>query len=57
MGTDNKDTPLLDEEREREILNAAPVGTWVLLLIFAVVALASWAWLFFAVFLSHGPVS
>ena len=44
-------------EEERRILEAPPKGTWVLMLLLALALLAGWALMYFARFLSHGPVS
>lgn len=48
-------TPITPEE-EKQILNAPPRGTWVLLLVIAAAMVVTWVAMFL-LFLSHGPVS
>jgi hypothetical protein len=47
----------LTPEEEQRILNSAPKGTFALLLLFALLMLAGWAFMFFFMFLENGPVS
>ena len=47
----------LTPEEEEKILHSSPKGTYALLLVFALLFAAGWAFLFFARFLAHGPVS
>lgn len=46
----------LTPEEEEKILHSVPKGTFALLLVFAVMFAAVWAFLFFVRFLSHGPI-
>ena len=39
------------------ILDSSPVGTFALLLVFAALMLAGWGYMFFYMFLEHGPVN
>ena len=56
MTQSNSPSPHLTDE-EKKILETPPKGTWTLLLIFMIAAGASWLYLVFGVFASHGPVS
>jgi hypothetical protein len=47
----------LSPDEEQKILNSPPKGTYALLLLFAALMLAGWAFMFFAMFLEHGPVN
>jgi hypothetical protein len=47
----------LTPEEEQAILHSKPVGTFVLLLVFAGLMLAGWGFMFFYMFLQHGPVN
>jgi len=47
----------LTREEEEEILKSAPRGTFALMLLLGVLLLAGWAYMFFAMFVEHGPVS
>jgi hypothetical protein len=44
-------------EEERNVLQSSPKGTFTLLLVFAALMVAGWAFLFFYRFLAHGPVN
>jgi len=48
--------PLAPEEEEK-IRNSAPRATFVLMLLMGALLLAGWAYMFFMMFLEHGPVS
>ena len=47
----------LSPEEEQKILESPPVGTFALLLVFAVLMLAGWGFMFFDRWLEHGPVN
>lgn len=47
----------LPPEEEQKILASPPVGTFALLLLVGVLLLAGWAFMFFGMFLQHGPVN
>ncbi len=47
----------LTPEEEQAILHSKPVGTFALLLVFAALMLAGWGFMFFYMFLQHGPVN
>lgn len=47
----------LTPEEEQKILNSAPVGTFALMLLVGALIFAGWAYMFFYLFLDHGPVS
>lgn len=46
----------LTPEQETAIADA-PKGTWTVLLVYAALMMAGWAFMFFGLFLKHGPVS
>jgi len=47
----------LTPEEEQKILNSAPTGTFALMLLVGALLLAGWAYMFFFMFLEHGPVN
>ena len=47
----------LTPEEERKILDSPPRGTIALLLLVGALISAGWAYMFFFMFLEHGPVS
>ena len=47
----------LTPEEEHKILHSKPVGTYALLLLFAVLMVAGWVFMYFYMFLQHGPVN
>ncbi len=47
----------LTPEEERKILDSPPVGTFLLLLLVGALLLGGWAFMFFGMFLQHGPVN
>jgi hypothetical protein len=47
----------LTPEEEQKILDSPPVGTFVLMLLVGVLLFAGWAFMFFGMFLEHGPVN
>ena len=47
----------LTPEQEQEILDSPPKGTFALMLLFGVLMFAGWAFMFFYMFLAHGPVN
>ena len=47
----------LTQEEEQKILNSAPVGTMAILLVFAAIFMGGWLFMYFVLFLRHGPVS
>ena len=44
-------------EEEKQAIDSSPKGTFALLLLFAALMVAGWAFLFFFRFLAHGPVN
>lgn len=44
-------------EEEEKILNGAPRGTYALLLAFAAFFMGGWIYMYFYMFLTHGPIS
>jgi hypothetical protein len=46
----------LTPEEEEKILHSLPKGTFALLLVFAAIFTAAWAFMFFVRFMSHGPI-
>lgn len=47
----------LTPEEEEKVLNSPPTGTFAVLLVFAAMMAAGWAFMFFYMFLEHGPVN
>jgi len=47
----------LTPEEERNIFDSPPRGTFALLLLFGMLMFAGWAFMFFFMFLEHGPVN
>jgi len=47
----------LTPEEEQKVLQSKPVGTFALLLLFAVLMVAGWGFMYFYMFLQHGPVN
>ena len=47
----------LSPEEEKKILESSPVGTFALMLLLAGAIAAGWAYMYFGMFLKHGPVS
>ena len=47
----------LSPDEEEQILKSAPRGTFALMLLLAILLLAGWAYMFFAMFLENGPVN
>jgi hypothetical protein len=50
-----KNEPTPDEEQR--ILNSPPTGTFALMLLVGALIVAGWAYMFFFMFLEHGPVN
>lgn len=48
---------LLTPEEEQRAIAEAPKGTWAILLTYGLISLVAWLFMFFGVFLSHGPVN
>jgi hypothetical protein len=46
----------LTPEEEQKAIQGAPRGTFAILVVFAALMAAAWAFMFFYVFLEHGPV-
>ena len=46
----------LTPEEEQKIINSPPKGTFALMLLVGVLMFAGWAYMFFGMFLEHGPV-
>ena len=44
-------------EEEKKILESAPRGTMTLMLILAICTMAGWLYMYFGMFLTHGPVN
>ena len=47
----------LSDEDQRRILEAPPRGTYALILVVGIAMLVSWLYMFFGLFMSHGPVA
>jgi hypothetical protein len=47
----------LTPEEEKRILESLPVGTFALMLLLGAVMFAGWAFMFFGMFLEHGPIN
>ena len=47
----------LTPEEEQKILDSAPTGTFALMLLVGVLIFAGWVYMFFYMFLEHGPVN
>ena len=47
----------LTPEEEKKILATPPVGTFALMLLVGALIFAGWVYMFFYMFLEHGPVS
>jgi len=43
--------------QEQEAIKDAPKGTYALMMLLAAVMMAGWAFMFFFMFLKHGPVN
>lgn len=44
-------------EEEEKILHSAPKGTFTLLFLFAILFMGGWLYMYFYMFLTHGPVN
>lgn len=47
----------LTPEEEDKALHGAPIGTLALMLVFAALFMGGWLFMYFAMFLAHGPVN
>lgn len=47
----------LTPEEEKKLGEEAPKGTFALMLLLGVLLVAGWAFMFFGMFLEHGPVN
>jgi hypothetical protein len=47
----------LSSEEEKKILESSPKGTMALLMIFAIATVLGWLYMYFGMFLQHGPVN
>ena len=47
----------LTPEEEQKILDSPPRGTFALMLLVGVLMFAGWAYMFFGMFLEHGPIN
>ena len=47
----------LSTEEEKKILNSPPLGTFALMLLIGALMFAGWLYMFFGMFLEHGPIS
>jgi len=47
----------LTPEEEQKILNSPPKGTFALILRVGALMFAGWAYMFFGMFLEHGPIN
>lgn len=46
-----------NSKEERKILESSPRGTMTLLMVFAVAMILGWLYMYFGMFLTHGPVN
>ena len=44
-------------DEEKKILESSPKGTMTLLVIFAIATMLGWLYMYFGMFLTHGPVN
>jgi len=44
-------------EEEKKILESPPKGTFSLMVIFAIALMLGWSYMYFGMFLTHGPVN
>jgi hypothetical protein len=47
----------LSPEEEQKILASPPVGTFALMVLVGALMFIGWAYMFFGIFLEHGPVN
>jgi hypothetical protein len=47
----------LSPEEEKKLLESSPKGTLALMLVLAAAMFAGWAYMYFNMFLKHGPIS
>ena len=47
----------LTPEEEKKILDSPPVGTFALMLLVGALIAAGWVYMFFFMFLEHGPIN
>jgi hypothetical protein len=47
----------LTPEEEKKILDSPPIGTFALMLLLGAVMFAGWLYMFFGMFLEHGPIN
>jgi hypothetical protein len=47
----------MSEEEEKAVMKGPCRGTWTIYLIFIILFGIAWLYMYFGVFLSHGPVS
>jgi len=47
----------LSPEEEKRILESPPLGTFALMLLIGALMFAGWAYMFFGMFLKHGPIN
>lgn len=45
------------KDDEKKILESSPKGTLTLLIIFAIASMLGWLYMYFGMFLTHGPVN
>jgi hypothetical protein len=55
--SEEKSMSQLTPDEEKKALDSSPRGTFALLLVFAALMVAGWAFMFFYRFLAHGPVN
>ncbi len=47
----------LSPEEEKRILESPPLGTFALMLLIGALMFVGWAYMFFGMFLEHGPIN
>jgi hypothetical protein len=47
----------LSEEERKKVLESSPKGTMTLLVIFAIATILGWLYMYFGMFLTHGPIN
>jgi len=47
----------LSPEEEQKILDSPPVGTFALMVLVGALIFIGWVYMFFGIFLEHGPVN
>lgn len=47
----------LSPEEEKKIMESSPRGTMFLLVVFGIATILGWLYMYFGMFLTHGPVN